>query len=243
MHPYGKIFLSARTRRALALAVVTAARAAPRTAMQLTLVRSMVLALWLAALAACAVAAPSPTAQPPTPLPATPLPASATPRPPTPLPASATPPTLADANNPQDSPDYVASVTQIGPPRWVYLLRYAGNFVLTAPGVNPKTTFTAVILHAAHDVNAVNVQVVSAARGYSSIATPAPVTPQATITHCASSDTDIQISSADAASGWDELTIEVRGDSSGLVYFGFNQACASFNLRTNVGWAGPLAGP
>ena len=123
------------------------------------------------------------------------------------------------------------------------MLRYAGNFVLTAPGVNPKTAFTAVILHATHDVNAANVRVVSAARGYSSIATPAPVTPQATITHCASSDTDIQIGSADAASGWDELTIEVRGDSSGLVYFGFNQACASFNLRINVGWAGPLAGP
>jgi hypothetical protein len=236
MHPYGKIFHSARTRRPLALTVVTAARAAPRTTMQLTLVRSMVLALWLAALAACAVAAPSPTPQPPTPLPATPLPASATPRP-------ATPPTLADANNPQDSPDYVASVTQIGPPRWVYLLRYAGNFVLTAPGVKPKTAFTAVILHATHGVNAANVRVVSAARGYSSIATPAPVTPQATITHCASSDTDIQISSADAASGWDELTIEVRGDSSGLVYFGFDKACASFNPSFTLGWAGPLAGP
>ena len=189
----------------------------------------MVLALWLAALAACAMAAPSPTPQPPTPRPATPLP------------ASATPPTFADANNPQDSPDYVVTVTQIGPPRWVYTLRYAGNFVLTAPGVNPKTAFTAVILHAAHDINAVNVRVVSAARGYSSIATPAPVAPEATITHCV--PTDIQIGSPDAAGGWDELTIEVRGDSSDLVYFGFDKACASFNPSFKLGWAGPLAGP
>lgn len=201
MHPYGKIFHSARTRRALALAVVTAARAAPRATMQLTLVRSMVLALWLAALAACAMAAPSPTPRPPTPRPATPLPASATPRPPTPLPASATPPTFAGANNPPNSPDYVVTVTQIGPPRWVYTLRYTGNFVLTAPGVLPKTAFTAVILHAAHDINAMSVRVVAAARGYSPIATPAPVAPEATITHCA--PRDIQIGSPDAAGGWD----------------------------------------
>ncbi len=173
------------------------------------LVRPLITALWLAGLAAC-----TPT-----------------------LPPSPTPLTVADANNPPDTPDYVVTVSQIGPPRWVYSLRYAGNFVFTAPNVLPDTSFAGVILHATHDVSQVSVQVLAAS-------TPGASPPAAAITHC--SPTDIQIMSQDASHGWEELQLEVVGSfPANVVYFGFQQDCDSFASAPSPrsGWAGPVAGP